>query len=331
MQGGMETFSQTLAQQLTLLGHTVNLITDTFYEDEDVFAFHVLRKPSFFKLLKDVAKSDVVICNGISLKFLLPVLCWKNKTIVIHHNWYSGKGLQSILSVFKRSLCHLYTNISVSQAIAARLSVSSEVVPNPYDATLFRLISTAKRNKDLVFLGRLVSDKGVDILLDSLKLLKDKNILPSCTIIGSGPELQNLKKLVKRYVLQEQVTFVDKKSGKALVDLLNQHKIMVVPSRWDEPFGIVALEGMACGCVIVGSSGGGLPEAIGPCGTTFPNNDAQALFTQLERLLKQPEELNKYQNAFDLHLRKHHPEIVVQAYLNIAERIARPRKNKLHE
>ena len=38
-------------------------------------------------------------------------------------------------------------------------------------------------------------------------------------------------------------------------------------------FGVVALEGIACGCVIVGSEGGGLEEAIGPCGVTFPNSN----------------------------------------------------------
>jgi glycosyltransferase involved in cell wall biosynthesis len=46
------------------------------------------------------------------------------------------------------------------------------------------------------------------------------------------------------------VDFVGTKTDHELVKLLNTHQIMVVPSLWNEPFGLVALEGVACGCVL---------------------------------------------------------------------------------
>ena len=49
-----------------------------------------------------------------------------------------------------------------------------------------------------------------------------------------------------------------------LVNQLNQSEILVVPSLWSEPFGIVALEGLACGCALLASDAGGLPDAVGP-------------------------------------------------------------------
>ena len=51
-----------------------------------------------------------------------------------------------------------------------------------------------------------------------------------------------------------------------MVEELNRHEIMVVPSRWNELFGVVALEGMACGCAMLVSDGGGLPDAVGYAG-----------------------------------------------------------------
>ena len=54
---------------------------------------------------------------------------------------------------------------------------------------------------------------------------------------------------------------------------------MVIPSRCAEPFGLVALGGIASGCAIVASDQGGLPDAEGPCGLYFPNRTAKALAT----------------------------------------------------
>ena len=113
--------------------------------------------------------------------------------------------------------------------------------------------------------------------------------------------------------------FAGVKSGDELAQLLNAHKVMVVPSRWDEPFGIVALEAVACGCAVVGSAGGGLPEAIGPCGVTFPNNDAVALARALEDLLTNDAKLASLRAGAEAHLARHRPREVARAYLKVFE------------
>src|ERR1044071_8621228 len=113
------------------------------------------------------------------------------------------------------------------------------------------------------------------------------------TIAGDGPEREPLETQAVKLGLQSRVEFVGSQSSHQLAELLRQHQILVVPSRWREPFGIVALEGIACGCVIVGSAEGGLAEAIGPCGLTFPNGDARALADILARLLTDPAERDR--------------------------------------
>jgi glycosyltransferase involved in cell wall biosynthesis len=175
----------------------------------------------------------------------------------------------------------------------------------------------------LVALGRLVSDKGFDLLIEALALLAKQGCRPRLTLIGDGPEKPKLMQMAKDLGVAEQISFLGAKSGPALAEELNRHRIMVVPSRWKEPFGIVALEGIACGCVTVGSSGGGLADAIGPCGPTFPNGDVNALVAVLSRLLKTPDELAQFRKPAAEHLRRHHPATIAARFLELFERLRR--------
>ena len=86
---------------------------------------------------------------------------------------------------------------------------------------------------------------------------------------------------------------------------------------WQEPFGIVALEAIGCGCVVVGSAGGGLPEAIGPCGVTFPNHDAAALARRLAELLESGEKIAALRAAAPAHLDRHRRSVVAARYLQV--------------
>src|SRR5262249_13134764 len=143
----------------------------------------------------------------------------------------------------KRALLPRVTNVAISKAIAEQIGGDSVVIGNPYDDATFRLLPNVAREQALIFVGRVVSDKGVDLLLRALKRLQNENLFPALTIVGSGPEEQSLRKLTSELALDRQVTFAGQKSGTALAEILNRHRIMVVPSRWPEPFGVVALEG----------------------------------------------------------------------------------------
>ena len=103
--------------------------------------------------------------------------------------------------------------------------------------------------------------------------------------------------------------------GLALVEELNRHRFMVVPSRWDEPFGIVALEGLACGCIPVVSNCGGLLEAVGECGYSFQSGDAKDLARVLASLSQNK---NLEPQLFEkrlVHLKKHSAKVVAERYL----------------
>lgn len=322
--GGLENVVSILAHEFFAQGHKVKLISQTPDPDGKFFPFDVIRRPSSWQFLNLLSWCDLFFQPSISLKGIWALPIQPKPWIVSHNNWYCrNDGSIGWQDYLKHFLIRFATNISVSQAVADHIASPSTVIPNPYRDDLFKQNPAIERDRELVFLGRLVTDKGADLLLQALANLKPQGLTPRLTLIGKGPEESVLKQLAAHLKITSQVDFVGAKVGKDLARSLNAHQIMVVPSRWQEPFGIVALEGIACGCVVVGSDGGGLKDAIGPCGVTFPNNDVDSLSQALAQLLCNPDQLQAYRRKAKAHLSQHHPAVVAQAYLRVFEEALR--------
>ena len=319
--GGIETSADALARGFTALGHEVRLVTRTPNPDADDFPYRVYRRPGFFRMLRLVCWSQVVLHNHISLRAALPMLfCWRRWVIAHQTGLRRADGSLGALNCLKRALLPFARSVAISQAIADDLPKVAAVIPNPYADHLFRDLHSPARPFDLAFLGRLVSDKGCGLLLEAIaKLGIEKGLYPRLLIIGSGPEEQVLRTQASFLGLTDRVEFAGPLSGEALVRRLNEARILVVPSLWNEPFGIVALEGIACGLAVVGSAGGGLPEAIGPCGLTFPNGDTAALAARLAELLREPSRIAQLLAAAPAHLARHNPAAAAAAYLVVME------------
>ncbi|OLP18834.1 glycosyl transferase family 1 [Leptolyngbya sp. 'hensonii'] len=318
--GGTETVVSILAHEFVARGHAVTIVTRTPDPGHTPFPFRVVRCPSQGELLALVRQTQVYFMANVSLKGIWPWFLSRKPLVIMHQSWYSRlDGRVAWQDALKYQLTRFAANISASQAIADHLPSPSTVVGNPYRDDLFRELPAVRRDRELVFLGRLVSDKGVDLLLDALAALRNQDLHPQLTIIGSGPEESRLRQQTIQLGLSDQVTFVGTQVGEDLVQLLNAHRILVVPSRWEEPFGIVALEGMACGCVVVGSAGGGLTDAIGPAGFTFPNEDLGAFTQTLATLLTNPDVWVACKAQAPLHLARHRRAAVASAYLQVIE------------
>ena len=330
--GGSETNAEILAREFIQLGHQVIVVTETTGNSLDLdnlpFPFEVVRKPNWLRLIQLVSWCDVYFHNGIVLRKAWPLLFIKKPWVIRHQVWIRsingnqnrfGGSSDGIKVRLKHWLNRYAISISNSQAIADHLKSTSTVIPNPYREHLFKITSNFNRNKEIVFLGRLVSEKGVELLLESLAELSKHGLNPNTTIIGNGPEKQSLNIKAQELGIDKNITFVGSKTGEELVHILNQHHIMVIPSLYDEPFGVVALEGIACGCVVVGSAGGGLKDAIGSCGVTFPNGDVQKLTQVLLNLLQNPDQLSIYRANAPSHLLRHQKSAIATAYLKVIE------------
>ncbi len=312
--GGIETVSALLAERFQRSGHRVVLVTQTASDTPDTDAFEVVRQPAAQRLFALVRWADVVFHNNISLRFAWPQLLIRRPWVVAHHTWIPAAGTAAAL---KRWAIRHASNIAVSHALAESLPVDCTIVPNPYADDLFLRVDGIARERDLVFVGRLVSDKGVDLLIEALALLAKQERRVCLTIVGDGPDRNALQKRALALGVGDRIDFVGRRVGPELVTLLNAHRLLVVPSVWEEPFGVVVLEALACGCVPLVARSGGLPDAVGDCGCVVPRGDSEALANGISALLDDTAARERYRARAAAHLERHTPDRVARDYLQV--------------
>lgn len=131
------------------------------------------------------------------------------------------------------------------------------------------------------FIGRLVPEKGVDVLLQALA----KAPALHARIAGSGPLASELVDRATRLGVSDRVELVGALPPPAVPAFYRSVDVLAVPSlptgRWTEQFGRVAIEAMACGVPVVSSDAGALPDVVGGAGIVVPRADAAALATAL--------------------------------------------------
>jgi len=136
------------------------------------------------------------------------------------------------------------------------------------------------------YIGRLVPEKGIDILLEAVTQLRGPWEL---RILGSGPERDRLEKMAQWMGILPRVAFDLPIPSTQIPYYYSGLDVLVLPSRtrsnWKEQFGRVLIEAMACQVVVVGARCGAIPEVIGDAGLTFVEGDPANLRAQLERLL----------------------------------------------
>ena len=113
-------------------------------------------------------RADIILFMNVSLHGLPIALLSGRRVILSHHTDYHAPGLRnSGLGWLKRQATRYLPNIAVSEFIARQLPGRCVVVPNAYDDSTFVPREGTPRERDFVFCGRLVSDKGAGVLLDA--------------------------------------------------------------------------------------------------------------------------------------------------------------------
>jgi len=125
------------------------------------------------------------------------------------------------------------------------------VVPNGVSIAELEGVVPATTCSDIVFVGRLLSNKNVDVLIQSITLLKTKYPKIKCIIVGRGPERNNLIKLAQKNDLLENVEFIEHiEDHNQLYALMKSSRVFAFPST-REGFGIVVLEANGCGLPVI--------------------------------------------------------------------------------
>ena len=130
---------------------------------------------------------------------------------------------------------------------------------------------------DLLYVGQLIRGKGVHLLLEAMAKMKSPRTLD---IVGTGNMEGELKLLAERLGLKGRVRFNGFQDSPQ--EWMRRAACVVVPSFWQEPYGLVAAEAVALGRPVVAFAIGGLPEACQGKATLVPPGDIDALAKALE-------------------------------------------------
>jgi len=317
--------SNTLKLIKKILGKKVIKLYEPFYEVEgirykyiyfdknflDVFSSRVLKRTNEIRSAEEIANK---ICSNNQLKF----------DIIHAHRMYTPpSGLVTKLVSEKLNIpyvitCHgsdinlampnnkeLYNNvleqagkvIFVSNALLNKAKLlgysgtNAVVIPNGVDLEIFKPLDKEKIKRELGlskkvvgFVGNLVFIKRADKLPEIFEYISSKKD-GEFLVVGDGELRENVEKECQKRNLN--VKFVGRVSQDKVPYYMNAMDVMILPSR-NEGFGAVIIEAQACGVAVVGSSNGGIPEAIGDGGMVveegedFEKRFAEAVINLLE-------------------------------------------------
>jgi glycosyltransferase involved in cell wall biosynthesis len=216
---------------------------------------------------------------------------------------------ESVWKLMSRKAEHVGAFISVSDYYAGvmkeKMDIPQEKLKSvhigvdPADYT-FRPASEKKRN--IGYISRMCHENGVDILVDAYILLKQKEGFEDVQLVLTGGStgddrkfLHDIKKKIREHGLQDQVDFHEEFEEEGLRRFLEKVSVVSVPVRNGEAFGIYLLECMVSGVPVVQPALGAFPEIVGLSGggVVYEHNTPEALCGSLEKLLSDPDELNR--------------------------------------
>jgi glycosyltransferase involved in cell wall biosynthesis len=198
-------------------------------------------------------------------------------------------------------LCtHVSANITISEHVQQRVALPRSIVilhglPPPVSESF---TSPARafpgETVQFGFLGRLVAEKGGLLLVEAANILRKATREFRITLIGDGPERSPIEEAIARHNLQDFVRLKGFLQGDDLQFALAKLSVLVIPSIYEEPAGLAAMESMMAGRPVIVSRHGGLAEIVGEAGLTFDPSDPSSLAACMARLIRNPELLSQF-------------------------------------
>jgi len=252
-----------------------NFLTNLYWKKiRKVPVVHEVKSPRVSPLpIRNIYKISSIEALKWHLYFSFDSLACKYSDIIFVPSNYS-----------KNMIIKMY-NLSPSKIFA---------VPNGVEKSILR-----NHNKDfdrnnvrLLFIGKLVAQKGVDILIKSIKNVVKRKYSVTLLIVGNG-DLEQYKKLVLKLSLESNVKFMGFLIGDEKFELLKNSDIFVFPSNY-ESFGNVLIEAMASGLPVITTNITAIPEIVDTdSGILIPPNDVNALAEAIIHLIENPDEMKR--------------------------------------
>jgi UDP-glucose:(glucosyl)LPS alpha-1,2-glucosyltransferase len=254
------------------------------------------------RVLRDIAPAMIEVHNRIDVALLLARRFPLTPVMLFLHN--DPQGMRQAGSPARRArlLSRLARVVTVSDYLRGRLLEGIRplpdpppvVLPNPIEFTA--LPPAGPREKLILFAGRVVPEKGADAFVAACEIALPQ--LPGwrAQIIGAdrfradSPETPHVR-TVRAAAQRAGVRMLGYRDHPDVLAALSSTSIAVVPSRWAEPFGLSALEAMACGAALLCSPSGGLPEVAGEAAVFVDPDDPARMAAAIVALANDPARL----------------------------------------
>jgi glycosyltransferase involved in cell wall biosynthesis len=269
-----------------------------------VTALHASRKydlrlaPRLFHFIKD-KDYDIIHTHLFPAGYvagLASLLTHRPKWVYTEHSCWNRRRAHRLLRPVERFVYSRFCSIiAVSGNVRSALvqwqpQLEPKVVTIPNGVVVPRDIRRAPaafngRPLRFIVVGRLVPAKGLDLLLDALSMISERDF--AVQVVGDGSQRMELERLAELYGLGNKVEFLGIRSD--VQQLMQQSDCLLVPSRW-EGLPMVILEAMACGLPVIATPVGGIPEVIedGVNGYLVPAESVELLAQRLEEVIDNP-------------------------------------------
>ncbi len=148
----------------------------------------------------------------------------------------------------------------------------------------------SRHDKELLFVGRLIAQKGLESLVRALPQVSKFHPDITLTVVGRGPQEQRLRELSRALGVVRNVRFLGAVANERLPELFRRAAVCIFPSVMEEGFGLVCAEALACECPVIASDLAAVREIVvdGETGLLFPRADSDELARKILVLLANP-------------------------------------------
>jgi glycogen(starch) synthase len=218
-------------------------------------------------------------------------LCYEAWRIIVCSNYMQGE-LRHVFQVPVDKLKIIPNGVNVESFTVTESKISRDNYATPHEKIVF-------------YVGRLVREKGVQVLIDAIPKILHYHPNTKFIVAGKGPHEINLKRQTKKMGIEQHIYFTGYINDNTRNNIYKFSDVAVFPSLY-EPFGIVALEGMATKTPVVVSDTGGLGEIInhGVNGLKAYTGNDNSLADNILHILLNPDSANRmkeraYQEVID--------------------------------
>jgi glycosyltransferase involved in cell wall biosynthesis len=321
--GGHERLVYLFAEEYERLGHEVTLLagpdshcsgtTVTFGENDLGRSAGAKYKEIAFVwryLFKNLNNFDVVHNFG-RLIYLLPILNSKVKKIMTYGRPVSPRGIKIINSLPNKNL--IFTACSNYCVNTGNVAGKWKTVYNTIDFSSYQLNKTIDKDAPLMFLGRLDKIKGVHTAIKVAKAT-DHNLIIAGNISTTPDNYQYYKSEIEPLIDYKQIKYVGPLNDEEKNTYLQKAKALLFPIEWDEPFGMVMIEAMACGTPVIAFNRGSVPEIIKDGVNGYRVDNTDKMISAISKI----DQINRadcYKEAYD----NYNVNLIAKNYLNLFE------------